>query len=251
MTDLVKTGVANRVMTITFNRPAQLNALSHEMYAAVADALAEADNNTQIRAVVITGAGEAFTAGNDLEDFAKPFPQGKAPVTRFLENIRDAQKPVIAAVNGPSVGVGLTMLLHCDLAFASETATLSAPFAHVGLVPEAGSSMLLPLALGNAWANDILLAGRVLSAQEALQAGLVSRVFAADALLAETTIVAEEIATLAPNAVRKSKSLIRANREQIAQRMQEEAVLFGEQLQSVEFGESVKAVMSGQARNFA
>jgi len=250
MTNHITVDQRDRVLTISMNRPAQLNALSHGMYQKMADELERANDDDSVRAIIITGTDEAFTAGNDLEDFAKPMPKGKPPVIQFLEALRDAEKPVVAAVNGVAVGIGLTMLLHCDLVYAGETASFSAPFAHVGLVPEAASSLLLPSLLGQAWANDVLIAGRVLNAKEAMQHGLVSRLFSDETLLAETLKVASEVASLAPNAVKKSKALIRSRRDQVVSQMKLEAPYFSEQLQSSEFPKSVDAYLSGKERQF-
>lgn len=250
MTDHILCQTANRVMTITLNRPERKNALTRDMYSAIADALAEADANNDIRAVVITGTGDAFTAGNDLGDFTQKPPEGKQPVHRFLENISTAKTPILAAVNGVAVGVGLTMLLHCDLVFVSEDARLKAPFTSLGLVPEAASSLLLPNAVGMAWANDILIAGRLLSAQDAMSAGLASRIYAPDALLAETQKTATEIAALAPTGVLKTKALIRSNRAAVSDRMQTESEIFSAQLQSAEFKEAAEAFMQGRAPVF-
>lgn len=242
MTEHLEIELHDRVLVIRFNRPDSLNALTHAMYSAAADGLERAASDAAIRAVVITAHGDAFTAGNDLNDFARPMPKGKLPVMRFLEALRDAPKPVIAAVNGQAIGIGLTMLLHCDLAFAADTATFRAPFPQVGVVPEAGSSLLLPRALGMAWANDILLAGRTLSAEEALMAGLISRVYAAEDLWPSTLETATAIAGQAPNATRKTKELIRAGRDAIAEQMARESVHFAAQLESPEFAESVAAI---------
>lgn len=250
MTDLIEIAVADRVMTLFFNRPAQKNALNHDMYAALADALSDADARDDVRAVVMSGRADAFTAGNDLADFMRPYPDGEPPVWRFLAAIRDARTPIFCAVNGAAVGVGLTMLLHADFAYASERATFKAPFALLGLVPEAASSLLLARSVGMSMANDLLIAGRTLSAAEALQAGLISRVFAADALLEETMTVARHVATLAPNAVRRSKELIRHDRAVIAERMAVEGALFGDQLRSPEFQESAGAFLQKRAPQF-
>lgn len=250
MTDHILCETTNRVMTITLNRPERKNALTREMYGTIADALAEADSNKDIRAVVITGNGDAFTAGNDIGDFTTKPPEGKQPVTRFLENISTAQTPILAAVNGIAVGVGLTMLLHCDLVFASKSARFKAPFTSLGLVPEAASSLLLPNALGMAWANDILIAGRILSADEALSAGLASRIYAQEELLEETQKVAETVAALPPSAVSQTKSLIRANRDAVSAQMATEGAIFAKQLQSDEFKEAAMAFMQGRAPVF-
>lgn len=243
MTEQVVIQQQDRVMTITLNRPEVKNALSHAMYAAMADALAKANTSDSIRCVIITANGDAFTAGNDLADFANPMPEGDWPVMRFLENLRDMDTPVIAAVNGIAVGVGLTMLLHCDLAFANDVASFSAPFTKIGLVPEAGSSLLLPMTVGNAWANDILLAGRVLSAQEALSCGLISRVVSEEELSTTAQSVAATIASFAPNAMSASKRLIRNQQQRVIDQMQSEGEIFSAQLKSPEFSESVTAML--------
>ena len=250
MTNHIAIAREGKVVTITINRPEQKNALSHAMYAAMADALEQAQTDDQIRCVVITGAGDTFTAGNDMGDFAGGMPEGKPPVARFLEALRDAEKPVVAAVNGPAIGVGLTMLLHCDLSFASDAASFAAPFTKIGLVPEAASSLLIPASLGTAWANDILLAGRKLDAEEALRAGLISRVFLAEDLMQETRAVAHNVAALAPTAMKESKRLIRGRREAVRQQMLAEAEVFGAQLRSAEFAEAAAAFMEKRAPVF-
>ncbi len=177
-------------------------------------------------------------------------PEGKPPVVRFLENIVNCDKPVMAAVNGPAVGVGLTMLLHSDLVYASEAATFRSPFPHLGVVPEAGSSLLLPMTVGNAWANDIFIAGRVLNAAEALSAGLVSRVFPAASLMGECRSIAASVAAQAPNAMVQSKRLIRSNRDAVFERMQKEGAIFNAQLKSPEFTVSAAAYMQRRLPEF-
>lgn len=250
MTDHIKTGREGRVLTLTISRPEKKNALTHTMYSAMADGLAEAHENPQIRCVIVTGEGDFFTSGNDIGDFAAGMPAGKPPVVRFLENIVNCDKPVMAAVNGPAIGVGLTMLLHCDLVYASEAATFRSPFPHVGVVPEAGSSLLLPMTVGNAWANDIFIAGRVLNATEALSAGLVSRIFPASALMGECRTIAGVVAAQAPSAMLKTKRLIRSNRETVFERMQQEGALFNEQLKSPEFLAAATAYMQKRLPEF-
>ena len=241
MSEHITQSLENRVLTLTINRPERKNALTQAMYAALADAINGANGDKAIRAIIITGQGELFTAGNDLTDFAGNMNDGEPPVARFLAAIRDAEKPLIAAVNGPAIGVGLTMLLHCDIAYAADTADFRAPFTALGLVPEAGSSLLLPLTVGNSMANDILLAGRVLTAEEALASGLVSRVLPAAELLSAAQKTAAAIAASAPTAMRRSKALIRANRDAVKARMDAEGKIFGEQLKSPEFAEAAAA----------
>ena len=245
MTDHITQSLENRVLTLTINRPERKNALTQAMYGALADAINAANDDKAIRAIIITGEGDMFTAGNDLTDFASDSERssGEPPVTRFLNGIRDAETPLIAAVNGPAIGVGLTMLLHCDIAYAAESANFRAPFTALGLVPEAGSSLLLPLSVGNSMANDILLAGRILSAQEALDCGLVSRVEPDTGLMSAALATAERIAIAAPTAIRRSKALIRMNRDAVKDRMEAEGKAFAEQLKSPDFAEAAAAFM--------
>ena len=245
MTDHVKTSIANQILTITSDRPERKNALTQAMYGAMADAIVSANSDKSVRCMIITGSGDFFTAGNDLTDFASDMERksGEPPVTRFLNAIRDAEKPLIAAVNGPAIGVGLTMLLHADIAYAADNANFRAPFTALGLVPEAGSSLLLPASVGNSMANEILLAGRILSAEEALSCGLVSRVVPFDKLQAAALDCAASIASAGPTAIRRSKALIRGNRDAVAARMAAEGKVFAEQLQSPEFAEAAAAFM--------
>lgn len=251
MTEHVLTHLADRVLTLTINRPERKNALTQAMYGAMADAIEDANENPAIRAIILTGTGDMFTAGNDLSDFADNTDGSKSPVQRFLEAIRDAAKPVIVAVNGPAIGVGLTMLLHADIAYAADTANFRTPFTQLGLVPEAGSSLLLPLSVGNSMANEILLAGRVISAQEALACGLVSRVVPAAGLMAAAGAIAAKIAASAPMAMRRSKALIRANRDAVVAQMSAEGKVFAEQLKSPEFAEAAAAFMQKRPPVFA
>ena len=233
-----------RVTTLTITRPEKKNAITQAMYAAMADALTAYGEDDAARAFVITGAGDMFTAGNDLQDFATgDAGDENPPVARFLNAILDCPKPLIAAVNGPAIGVGLTLLLHCDLAFAGQSASFSAPFVKLGLVPEAGSSMLLPASVGMAVANDILLAGRQLSAEEAHRYGLVSRVFPDADLAASVAEIARGVSQSAPTALTQSKALIRSQRDRVAEHMAAEGRLFVAQLQSPDFAESVAAMM--------
>lgn len=252
MTEHIKITTDARVTTLTINRPDKKNAITQAMYAVMADAINTYAETDDARAFVITGAGDMFTAGNDLQDFSTADRSAEEPpVTRFLQAILNCPKPLIAAVNGPAIGVGLTMLLHCDLVYAGQSATFNAPFVKLGLVPEAGSSILLPEAVGMAVANDILLGGRTLTAEEAVRFGLAARVVP-DAELGTTAHkIARGVAASAPDAMRKSKSLIRSQHERIANQMRTEGKIFVEQLQSPEFSESVAAMMQKRAPVYA
>ena len=244
MSDQIVVVEAGRVTTLSIARPEKKNAITQAMYAEMAQAIVDFGNDDAQRAMVITGAGDMFTAGNDLADFAVGSADHEAPpVVRFLDAIRDCPKPLIAAVNGPAIGVGLTMLLHCDLVYAGRSATFSAPFVKLGVVPEAGSSMLLPASVGMAVANDILLAGRTLNAKEAHDYGLAARVFPDADLMPAVNEIAAEVAMSAPTAMKRSKALIRHNRDALAEHMMTEIKLFAEQLQTRDFAESVAAKM--------
>jgi enoyl-CoA hydratase/carnithine racemase len=244
MTDNIKLETADRVTTMTIARPEKRNAITQVMYAAMADALEEYAQSTDVRAFVITGAEDYFTSGNDLQDFVMgERGEGVPPVIRFLDAVSTCPKPLIAAVNGPAIGVGVTMLLHCDLIVASDTATFSTPFVQLGLVPEAASSLLLPATVGMAVANDMFLANRVLDASEAVAFGLASRMYPVAELMLETAKLAGQIANAAPQSMVKTKALVRHGQEKMKSQMDKESVLFAEQLKSAEFAEVVGAKM--------
>lgn len=252
MSDTITLQTQDRVTILTINRPQKRNAITQKMYGAMADALKAYESSETQRAFVITGAEDYFTAGNDLQDFSMADHTGDLPpVARFLEAISTCKKPVIAAVNGPAIGIGLTMLLHCDLVYAATSATFTAPFVKLGLVPEASSSMLLSASVGMAVANDILLAGRRLTAEEAHNYGLISRVFADAVLQEEVAAVAKHVAASAPEAMKLSKSLIRHQRDLVAAHMGRESELFIAQLKSPEFSEVVTAMMQKRPPSFS
>ncbi len=239
------------VLTIIMNWPDKKNALTGAMYGAMADALASAASDTSVRVVLITGTGDAFTAGNDLGDFVDAPPTGgDSPVIRFLVALSSASKPVVAAVNGLAVGVGTTMLLHCDLVYAGHSATFSVPFVNLALVPEAASSLLLPRRIGHARAAELFLLGGRLDARQAEAMGLVAAVFDDDRLVDEALRRARALATKAPTAVRATKALMKRGDEFVADRMQAESELFRLQLKSSELKEAIQAFREKRAPNF-
>lgn len=235
-TDDVKTQVNEGVLTLTINRPSKRNALTQAMYATMADGLERADEDEGIGAVVITGIGDVFTAGNDLVDFASG--ENLDEVARFLSAISSVRVPIVAAVNGLAVGVGLTLLLHCDLVYVEPTAKLWAPFVELGLVPEAASSLLLGKVVGERRASELILCGRRIDGREAAEWGL------ANAAVTPAIDVALEAAhTLAarpPNALRASKTLMRSNEQTVQGRMTEEMTAFREALGGQEFAGIVR-----------
>jgi enoyl-CoA hydratase/carnithine racemase len=251
MTDLVTTGRDGAVVIVTINRPDKKNALTHAMYTAMADALDRASGDDGVRVVLLRGAGDSFSAGNDMVDFQNPPPgDGERPVARFLRTLLNFEKPVVVAVQGSAVGVGTTMLLHCDIVIVAESARLQVPFVNLALVPEFASSLLLPRRVGAAVASDMFLTGRVLSGREAVETGIASRVVADADLDGAAMALAGAVATKAPRAVRLTKRLVRGDRTELAERMAAEGRLFAEQLQSAEFMEAATAFMQKRPANF-
>lgn len=236
MTELVRAETRGRILHLELNRPDKKNALTVEMYEALVDQLQGADRDAQVRVVLITGAGDAFSAGNDLRDFLeRPPTDASAPVHRFLQALIDLEIPSIAAVQGLAVGIGTTMLLHCDLVYAGRTARFQLPFTSLALVPEAGSSLLLPQRIGYARAAEMLLLGEPLDAEDARVLGFVSAVFDDAALRDEAFARAERLASLPPESVRTTKALMRdATRLSLPEQMHRESERFVERLRSAE-----------------
>jgi enoyl-CoA hydratase/carnithine racemase len=259
MTEHVIVTLEKGVQVLTLNRADKKNALTPEMYGALADGIERAEKDPAIRVTMITATGDAFTAGNDLGDFAKAGatpvddkPAEKPHVTRFLENIAAAEKPLIAAVNGLAVGVGVTMLLHCDLVYAGASATFQMPFVNLGLVPEAGSTLLLPRLVGMQKAGDLFLTGKKIGAEKAEALGLVAEVFPDNALPGEALARAQALAGKAPNAVRITKALLRGkDRDLVAAQAKAEAGHFASQLRSAEVKEAISAFFEKRPADFS
>lgn len=251
MTTDILTSIENRILTITFNRIDKKNAITAAMYAAMADAMASANDDDGVRAILFTANGDAFTAGNDLIDFRDNPPlTPDAPVSRFLRELVAARKPLVAAVNGIAVGVGFTMLLHCDIVYLSEAAQLQAPFVDLALVPEAASSLLLPARIGQAQAAEIFMLGKRVDAADAKTMGVASDVFAPEDLTAAAWKAAIALSKKAPAALQATKMLMRGDKDAISARMQEESKLFGAQLLSPELTEAVMAFTQKREPNF-
>jgi len=251
MSDHVLTNIENRVLTITFNRPDKMNALTHAMYASAADAMVEAEGNNDVRAILITGNGEAFTAGNDLIDFQQAGEMtADRPVQRFLAALVAAEKPIVAAVNGIAVGIGLTMLLHSDFVYMAEGAEIQAPFVDLALVPEAASSLLLVNRIGHVKAAEIFMLGKRIKAQEAYELGIANDVCAADSLIATASRTADLLAKKAPRSLQMTKRLMRGDKQMLTERMAAESVYFGEQLKSAEVAEAITAFFQKRPPNF-
>jgi enoyl-CoA hydratase/carnithine racemase len=233
MTD-ISAEIEDQVLTLTLNRPAKKNALTPAMYTELNRALSEASGDFAIRVVVITGAGSAFTAGNDIMDFMNTPPSGEdSPVMQFLATIHNFPKPLIAAVHGNAVGIGTTMLMHCDLVYAAPDSKFAMPFVSLGLVPEAGSSLIFPRLVGHVKASEIFLTGRNFGADEALEMKLINGID--DQPLVKAVEMAKIIAEQPPEAVINSKALLKsADHEAISAVMRVEGELFSMALQSDE-----------------
>lgn len=243
----------NGILGIEFNRPDKKNAITSAMYQSMADALREADGDSAIRAILISGKPAIFTAGNDLDDFMRNPPQsGDSPVFQFLCNISHASKPIVAAVAGNAVGIGTTLLMHCDLVYAAENAMFSLPFAQLGLCPEAASSLLLPQIAGYQRAAEKLLLGEPFAADEAQQMGLVNRVLAADQLLPFAQKQAAKLAALPAASIRLTKNLMKHGQSAaIDAQMATEGKHFGAMLKAPEAQEAFTAFFEKRKPDFS
>jgi enoyl-CoA hydratase/carnithine racemase len=241
------------ILTIEFNRLEKKNAITSEMYQIMADALNDGENDAAVRAVVIIGKLEIFTAGNDLEDFVKSAPvvNSDRPVVQFMRALSSASKPVVAAVAGAAIGIGTTMLLHCDLVYAADNAKFSTPFTQLGLCPEFSSSTLLPQLAGHQRAAEKLLLGEPFSAQEAHDMGLVCKILPADDLNAFAHAQAAKLAALPASSLRTTKRLMKgAQRDAVNARMMEENRHFGEMLGAPEAKEAFAAFFEKRKPDF-
>ncbi|MBS3805767.1 MAG: enoyl-CoA hydratase/isomerase family protein, partial [Oleiphilaceae bacterium] len=200
MSDLILTEKQNQIQVIRIHRPSHRNALTHAMYDALADGLAAAESDDDIRCTLFTGNEDCFTAGNDLTDFSDGMAEDfrDTAVGRFLLGLAKATKPVVAAVNGPAVGIGTTMLLHCDLVFAGDNARFQMPFANLGLCPEGGSSLLLPNWLGRVRAAELLMLGGAFKADDAYRLGLINRVCEPDATETNALAICKQLTEQPP-----------------------------------------------------
>jgi enoyl-CoA hydratase/carnithine racemase len=237
MSSHVRTSTADRIASIEIHRPDKKNALTQEMYAAMSAAIDRAEGDPGVHVVLLHGQPDCFTAGNDLADFLAVGPGGGvgSQASHFLGVIRRARKPVVAAVGGVAVGIGTTMLLHCELVYAAPNARFQMPFVPLGLAPEGGSSLLLPMLAGYQRAAEMLLLGRPFGAEKAMAAGLVNEVVPAERLLAHAREAALAVAALPVESVRITKDLLkRPHAKALEERMAEEIRIFGERLTSPE-----------------
>jgi enoyl-CoA hydratase/carnithine racemase len=249
----IRSSVADGVASIEIARPEKRNALTQAMYQAMAEAIAAASADTAVRALLICGQPDVFTAGNDLEDFMRGPPlEADSAVGRFMQALLACDKPVVAAVTGAAIGIGATMLLHCDLVYVSDLSRLVMPFVNLGLVPEFASSLLLPWRLGHARAAEKLLLGESISGAEAVATGLATAVLASSEVLPHARRMAERFNALPPGAVRDTKRLMRAGfSAAVAGAIQAESTIFSQRLRSPEAMEAMQAFFQKRRPDFS
>jgi enoyl-CoA hydratase/carnithine racemase len=253
----IKTATLNGVATIEIARPEKKNALTVAMYQAMADALTAAREDAAVRAVLITGQPGVFTSGNDIEDFmARPPGQGSdgldSPVFRFMRALLECDKPVVAAVTGAAIGIGTTLLLHCDFVYVSDEARLAMPFVSLGLVPEFASSLLVPQLMGHRRAAEKLLLGDPFTGADAVDCGIANAVLPSAEVVNHARRVAERFNQLPPGAVREAKQLLRGpQRELVVATIRTEGELFARRLRSPEAMEAFQAFFQKRKPDFS
>ena len=253
MSQHVVTELDDRILRIELARPEKKNALTPEMYEALSQALVQAETEPRVRAVLIHGKPDCFCAGNDLADFLqRPTQTKEPPAIEFLRRIAAARKPLVAAVGGPAVGIGTTMLLHCDFVYAAPETRFQLPFVPLGIVPEAASSLLLPLIAGHRRAAELLLLGQPFDAAKALAAGIITGIVEQAGVLEQALGTARALAALPPESVRLTKDLMKRElAPAVAARMRVEGALFQERLASPEAVEAFTAFFEKRKPDFS
>jgi len=247
MSEQIRAETDGGMMTLTFARPEKKNAITDAMYAALADALDRAEADPEVRAVLFRGEGDSFSAGNDLADFARfgvePQKIAGANVFRFLHALARAQTPLVAAVRGRAVGVGTTLLLHCDLVFVAEDARLSTPFVDLALTPEAASSLLLPARIGHPRAFAMFALGEAIDGRTAAAWGLANAALPADEVEARALAAAQALAQRPPGAVQAAKRLMR-DADALREVIDREVEIFAARLTTAEAAQAFQAFLS-------
>ncbi|WP_368578573.1 enoyl-CoA hydratase [Acinetobacter pittii] len=252
-TGTIQQRLDKHILTLTMSNPTKKNAINYEMYAALSQVLDEAATNQNIHVVVLAGENSAFTSGNDVNAFEKRDTTTSEPPASivFLKSLATFPKPIIAKVNGVAIGIGSTMLLHCDFVYASQNSIFQFPFVNLGLVPEAGSSYILPRLLGFARASEIILLGEKFSADQAKNYGLVNEIFEAAELDQVVEDVAIKLAQKPSQALQLSKKLLRDMPiDDLLNRIDHESTIFSRCLQGSEFKEALNAFKEKRKPNF-
>ena len=242
---MIRSETKDGVARVRFDRLDKKNAITVQMYAQLGAALAAAEADAKVRAVLLHGSPECFTAGNDVADFlSAPRERGASPARALFDTLPHMAKPVVAAVGGPAVGIGSTMLLHCDLVYAASNARFQLPFVPLGITPEFGSTFLLPRLAGYQRAAELLLLGQPFTAQKAYEVGMVTEVVAQDELFARAEKAAAMLAALPPESIRLTKRLLKSRQgETLKAVIEEETRIFTERLSSAEAKEAMRAFL--------
>ena len=253
MTEHILVFRANRILRIQLNRPERKNALTGAMYDVMREAIVSSNDDPGIRVVFIHGTPDCFTAGNDLAEFQDLQRMlREPPAIKFLDAISTAVKPIVVAVAGPAVGIGTTMLLHCDLAYAAQSTRFQMPFASLGLCPEGSSSMALERMAGHVQAAELLMLGERFNAERALAMGLVNAVLPDAELMSHAESKVAQLAMQPPAAIRATKALMRRwSATRVAEVLKTEAEMFGERLASPEFAEAARAFFEKRKPDFS
>ena len=251
MSDIL-TERSENILRIQLNRPSRKNAMTVAMYNTMADLLNDAGKDNEVRVVLWHGAGDSFSAGNDIQDFLKNPPSpGESPQARLIKALINFDKPIVAAVQGAAIGGGTTMLTHCDFVFAGESAKFQMPFVNLALVPEFGSSYTVPARIGYLRAAALILLGSRFDAKRAAELGLVTRVVPDQELLGTATDTARELAEKAPAALQACKRLMRSStREHLEQAVKLEGEEFSKRVRSDEAKEAFNAFLEKRKPNF-
>ena len=248
----IKTATLNGVATIEIARPEKKNAITQAMYRAMADAIDAAVADNAVRALLLVGQPGIFTSGNDIEDFMQRPAGTESPAFGFMRALIGCDKPVVAAVTGAAIGIGTTMLLHCDFVYVSDEARLAMPFVGLGLVPEFASSLIVPQLMGNARAAEKLLLGDPFTGADAVEAGIANAVLPAGEVANHARRVAERFNALPPGAVRETKQLMRRARNQAAlETIAVEGGVFAQRLRSPEAQEAFSAFFQKRKPDFS
>ncbi|MCZ6777426.1 MAG: enoyl-CoA hydratase [Acidobacteriota bacterium] len=241
-----------RIHHLSIDRPEKKNALTVAMYVSMAEAIENAEKDPSARVLLITGRGDSFTAGNDLKDFLEQPPRDMShPVCRFISRLAATNVPIVAAVNGLAIGIGTTMLLHCDLVYASRAARFSLPFINLAVVPEAASTLLLPQVAGYRLAAELLMLGKPFDAETALRAGLINEICEPEKLLERAEEIARELAVKPAVALRQTKALLKLEKQPVADRIEAEISAFAVRVASPEAKEAFAAFMERRVPDFS
>lgn len=252
MSEHISISIQNHVLILRMQRPEKKNALTREMYLDMNQALQQADADPNVRVILITGTQDCFTAGNDLVDFANARPGETSPAILYLQTLAAVQKPAVAAVSGVAVGIGSTMLLHCDLVYADSTARFQLPFVNLGLCPEAGSSVILPALMGQRRAAELLYLGEPFNAEKACALGIVNEVVTEGAVLDTALAKARQLTEKPPSALRTTKMLLKHGTAlSIADAMARETQQFAALLQGPEAKEAMTAFLERRKPDFS